>query len=67
MQLLTIVQLLGHKDIKMTQCYSHLTGQHKADAVELLGSLIRTKLAQFGVREDQPEIDKFASADLQDS
>jgi integrase len=32
----TIKELLGHKDIKMTLRYSHLSPGHKRDAVELL-------------------------------
>ncbi len=66
-QLLTIAQLLGHKDIKMTQRYSHLTSQHKADAVQLLDNLISTKLAQCAFKKDQPEINKFASPEIQSS
>ncbi len=66
-QLLTIAQLLGHKDIKMTQRYSHLTSQHKADAVQLLDNLTSTVLAQSGVGKDQPEIINLTSSELQDS
>jgi hypothetical protein len=33
----TVQQLLGHKDIKMTMRYSHLSRQHLQEAVGLLG------------------------------
>ncbi len=35
--LLTVASILGHKDLRMTQRYSHLSPQHKLDAVEALG------------------------------
>ena len=49
--LTTVKELLGHKDIKMTLRYSHLAPAHKAKAVDLLdstlkGKTISTKLAQ---------------------
>ena len=50
----TVKELLGHKDIKMTLRYAHLAPAHKVKAVDILDStingekLISTKLAQFG-------------------
>jgi len=37
--LLTVAELLGHKDIEMTKRYSHLSPYHKAKAVGVLDSL----------------------------
>ncbi len=37
--LLTVAELLGHKDIEMTKRYSHLSPYHKAKAVSVLDSL----------------------------
>jgi len=37
--LLTVAELLGHKDIDMTKRYSHLSPNHKANAVRVLDSL----------------------------
>ena len=34
----TIQELMGHKDIKMTMRYSHPTPEHKKKAVEILES-----------------------------
>ncbi|RJQ54525.1 MAG: site-specific integrase [Nitrospiraceae bacterium] len=51
--LTTVKELLGHKDIKMTLRYSHLAPEHKLKAVDILdktlnGNTISTKLAQYG-------------------
>lgn len=35
--MLTVASLLGHKDLKMTQRYAHLSANHKQKAVEVLG------------------------------
>lgn len=42
----TVQELMGHKDIKMTMRYSHLSKAHLLDAVNKVG----TKLAQFEKR-----------------
>jgi len=36
----TVQELLGHKDIKMTLRYAHLSQAHKKEAVKLLGNLV---------------------------
>jgi len=43
--LTTLKELLGHKDIKMTLRYAHLAPSHKLRAVELLDSQISLKTA----------------------
>ena len=43
--LTTLKELLGHKDIKMTLRYSHLAPSHKLRAVELLDPQISQKMA----------------------
>jgi integrase len=35
----TVQQLMGHKDIKMTMRYSHLSPKHVQEAVERLDNL----------------------------
>ena len=37
-----VQELLGHKDIKMTMRYAHLTQEHKKKAVNLLNGLTAT-------------------------
>lgn len=43
----TVQELLGHKSIKMTMRYIHLSGSHKAKAVEKLDNSI-TIVSQSG-------------------
>lgn len=40
--LMTVKELLGHKDIKMTMRYSHLSRGHKNKAVDKIGSMMDT-------------------------
>ncbi len=44
--LLTVKELMGHKNIEMTLRYSHLSCDHKKHAVRALDVLNGTKLAQ---------------------
>jgi len=54
--LVTIKELLGHKTIKMTLRYSHLSQDHKARAVEVLGERLDT------FRTLEPEVEKVERA-----
>jgi integrase len=38
----TVSELLGHADTRMTERYSHLSPKHKARAVNILDSALRT-------------------------
>jgi len=40
--LMTVKELLGHKTIKMTLRYAHLSKNHKMNAVERIGSMMDT-------------------------
>ena len=59
--LLTVAELLGHKDLQMTKRYSHLTKQHKADAVARLENRFSTNLAQSGVDPVRQDFSKIVS------
>lgn len=48
----TVQQLMGHKDIKMTMRYSHLSKSHLQEAVERLDNLWTLFGHQKGFREN---------------
>jgi integrase len=52
----TIQELMGHKDIKMTMRYSHPTPEHKRKAVEVLGKKVTSIFTTV------PEMEKEAIA-----
>ena len=52
----TIRELLGHKDLTMTLRYSHLSPSHKQHAVEALGKLIVTNPSHSGIVEAQDKL-----------
>jgi len=49
----TIAELMGHKDIKMTQRYSHPTPEHKRKAVEMLDEVTTNFTTQANPGEDR--------------
>ena len=44
--LTTVKELLGHKDIKMTLRYAHLAPSHKVKAVDVLDNTLNGKTAK---------------------
>ena len=49
----TVQELLGHKDIKMTMRYSHLSVAHKQNAVnklDALGTIVAQGVKKVGVK-----------------
>jgi len=44
--MMTVKELMGHKSIKMTERYSHLSPAHKKSAIELLGTQMVTNWSQ---------------------
>lgn len=51
----TIQELMGHRDIKMTMRYSHPTPEHKRKAVELLDR-VTTILTTAGVDKEKRKV-----------
>jgi integrase len=45
--LTTVKELLGHKDIKMTLRYAHLAPAHKMKAVDILDKTLNGKFSRF--------------------
>jgi site-specific recombinase XerD len=41
--LVTVKELMGHKDIKMTLRYTHLAPEHKRATIQLLDTYMDTK------------------------
>ena len=52
--LTTVKELLGHKDISMTMRYSHLAPDHKRNAVEILGKLFSVG-TKVGTKPDEAQ------------
>src|SRR3990167_8546654 len=59
--LMTIKDLLGHKTIQMTQRYAHLSGDHKASAVQRIGNLMDTYMDTKPVVEQNDKFDEIVS------
>ena len=53
----TIQELMGHKDIKMTMRYSHPTPEHKKKAVKVLDGVTTF----FTTVDRNPDLDKVVS------
>jgi len=53
----TVRELLGHKDIRMTLRYSHLSQDYKRRAVEILGSQVGTNWAHKPILEKPEKLD----------
>lgn len=51
----TVRELMGHKDIKMTLRYAHLAPSHKQQAVEALAGAIDTVMTPEAPEEEQAE------------
>ncbi|MBM4307580.1 MAG: site-specific integrase, partial [Deltaproteobacteria bacterium] len=56
----TIQELMGHKDIKMTMRYSHPTPEHKRKAVEML-SVEKMVTTIFTTEAKTPDFDKVVN------
>jgi site-specific recombinase XerC len=53
--LTTVRELLGHKDIKMTLRYSHLAPSHKVNAVNILDKTINAEKSTIQKLYNQPK------------
>lgn len=50
--LLTVAEILGHKDTRMTERYSHLSPQHRLNAVAALDRALSEKKAAKNVAQN---------------
>lgn len=57
----TVRDLLGHKTLGMTLRYSHLSPDHRARAVEVLGNKIGTVLAPNPTQRETAKVDEVVS------
>ena len=45
----TVAEILGHKDLRMTKRYSHVSAGHKLEAVEALAEKMRRGAEQSAI------------------
>jgi integrase len=60
--MLTVASILGHKDLKMTQRYAHLSTNHRQRAVEILGERLNPPVPQNTLPAIQSQTVDFISA-----
>ena len=56
--LLTVASILGHKDLRMTQRYSHLSPRHKLEAVEALKKATERSVGTLGENDSHYVFDE---------
>jgi len=62
--LMTVKEFLGHKTIKMTMRYAHLSQDHKVRAVESLGSIMDTIWTPKQKEQESEKTLELANASL---
>lgn len=62
--LTTVKELLGHKDIKMTLRYAHLAPSHKVKAVDILDKALNDKLSLAGERFQRQNYTKTIQSEV---